>query len=210
VLTVLIYPSIIVFIAIVGTFVIIFKGMPLFTSAGFLSGDMVRSAISGMIMGGLVLLIGGTALFVIYFRLFYGDSPEYRLFYLLSFLLQSNVPLIDSLSHCIVSIHQEQFSAALLRVKKDILSGVRFSEAFAGAKLFASYILGWLSVADEQGGIAEICGNIRDYYAQKDERLRAIASRLIEPAVIVLTGAYLLIVMLTVILPVLTYAGGIV
>jgi type II secretory pathway component PulF len=71
------------------------------------------------------------------------------------------------------------------------------------------YITGWLEVADMHGNISEICNNIKNYYKQKDARKRELLSRLIEPAVIVLTGCYLLILILTVILPVLTYAGSI-
>jgi type II secretory pathway component PulF len=59
------------------------------------------------------------------------------------------------------------------------------------------------------GNLSEICGNIRDYYAGRDNKTRELASKLIEPAVIMLTGLYVLIIMLTAILPILTYAGGV-
>jgi type II secretory pathway component PulF len=209
-LNIMIYPAIIILIAITGTVLIIVKGLPFFIQGGFLSGDALKNAATGIFTAGLVLFLGGGALFFFYFRIFYFDSPEFRIFYLLDFLLKSNIPLIDALSQCIISIGNTKYANALVSVKKNIASGIPFSAAFAVTKLFSPYVLDWLSVADTQGNIAVICNNVRDYYEKKDIRSREIASRLIEPAIIVITGVYLLIIMLTVILPILTYAGGVI
>jgi len=209
VLNILIYPSIIVLLAITGTIAIIVKGMPYFISGGLLSAGVVRDAKTGIAIAGAVLLCGGSALFVCYFRIFNGDSPEFRIFYLLDFLLRSNVTLLDALSHCIISLARTKYGRALVSIKKDITSGVTFSSAFANVKKFSPYVSGWLSVADKHGNLGEICSSIRDYYARKDDKTREVASKLIEPAVIVLTGIYVLIIMVTVVLPILTYAGGI-
>ena len=208
VINILIYPAIIVLLAVFGTIAIIVKGMPLFISGGLLSADVVRDAKIGIGIAGFVLLTGGTALFVVYFKIFNNDSPEFRIFYLLDFLLGNNVTLIEALSHCIVSLARSKFGGALLGIKKDIASGIQFSTAFSKIRRFSPYVLGWLSVADMQGNLSEICGSIRDYYERKDNKLRDIATKLIEPSVIVLTGFYILIIMVTVILPILTYAGG--
>jgi type II secretory pathway component PulF len=103
-----------------------------------------------------------------------------------------------------------KYGASLLTIKKDIASGITFSDAFAKIKRFSPYILGWLSVADTYGNIAEVCGNIREYYERKDNKKRDVAAKLIEPAIIVLVGIYLLIIMVTVILPILTFTGGLI
>jgi general secretion pathway protein F len=210
VVTMLLYPSVIVLIALIGTVLLIVRGLPLFVAAGLLSGAMLHQALSGIIAAGAVLLLGGAALFFAYFRIFYVDSPEFSIFYMLDFLLSGNVPLLDALAQCIAGMQRGAYGEALITIKKAIASGVPFSRAFAACKRFSPYVVGWLSVADTQGNVGVICANIRDYYAQKDARVREIAAKLIEPAVIVLTGAYLLIIILTAIIPVLTYAGGIV
>jgi len=207
-INVLIYPAIIVFLAIVGTIAIVVKVMPLFISEGFLSGSAASDAKAGIGVAALVLLSGGAALFIVYFRIFYEDSPEYRIFYLLDFLLQSNVTLIEALTHCAVGTRGSKFQKALLSIKKDIASGVPFSTAFAKTRSFSPYVQGWLSVADTHGTLGEISGGIRDYFGRKDGKLREAAAKLIEPAVIVLTGIYVLIIIITVILPILTFTGG--
>ena len=207
-LNILIYPAIIVLLAVAGTIAIIVKGMPYFISGGFLSTDVVSGAKTGIGIAGVLLLAGGGALFIIYFKIFNDDSPEFRIFYLLDFLLRSNVALPEALSHCVVSMNGTKFSKALIAIKKDIAQGVSFSSAFGKIKHFSPYVRGWLSVAAAHGNLSEITGSIRDYFDNRDGKTREVASRLMEPAVIVLTGSYVLIIMVTVVLPILTYTGG--
>ena len=205
---VLIYPAIIVLLAVAGTIALVTGGMPLLISDGFISPDVAHDAKYGIGIAALVLLSGGGLLFAVYFRLFYRDSPEFRIFYLLDFLLRSNVTLPEALSHCVVSIDGTKFSKALIAVKKDIAQGVSFSSAFGKIKYFSPYVRGWLSVAAARGDLREIAGSIRDYFDRRDRKTRETASRLMEPAVIVLTGSYVLIIMVTVVLPILTFTGG--
>ena len=206
---ILIYPAIIVTLAIAGTIMIIVKVIPLFISGGLVSDDVVSNAIAGICIAAFVLLSGGSGLFIYYFRIFYHDSPEFKIFYILDLLLRSNVTLTEALSQCVVSMAATKYGAILLQIKKDIASGISFSEAFAKIKNFSPYIIGWLSVANAHGNISEACQSIRDHYEQKDNKVRELAVKLIEPAVIMLTGVYVLIIMVTVILPILTFAGGI-
>ena len=208
VINILIYPSIIVLVAIAGTIAIIVKGMPFFISGGLVSAGVISDAKTGIAIAGMVLLSGGGVLFTVYFRLFGNDSPAFRIFYLLDFLLRSNVTLPEALSHCVTSLVPTKYGRALVSIKKDIASGISFSQAFAKIRFFPPYVTGWLSVANTNGNAGEICGNIKNYYGRKDDKARETAAKLIEPAVIVLTGLYVLIIMLTVILPILTYAGG--
>jgi len=209
VINIMIYPSIIVLLAIAGTILIIVKGIPMFIESGLLSQDAVSDAIGGICIAGAVLLIGGSALFTVYFKIFYYDSPELKIFYLLDFLLRSNVSLLEALSQCIISIKETKYGRALVTIKKDIAAGIPFSAAFAKIKLFSPYVLGWLAIADMHGNISEICGSIKDYYEHRDNKARETAAKLIEPAVIVLTGIYVLIIVTTVILPILTFTGGV-
>jgi len=206
---ILVYPCIVIAVAIAGTVIIMAKGLPMFMESGMLREDIMPDTVSGIILAGVILLSGGSLLFMVHYRIFYTDSPEYSIFHILSFLLKNNITLTDALSYCILSVKNIKYAKALVMIKKDIASGVLFSTAFENVKLFTPYVSGWLSVADKNGSITEICENISGYYAQKDTRIRNIAAKLTEPAIIVLVGLYILVIMLSVILPILTYAGGI-
>ena len=207
-INILVYPSIIVLAAVAGTIALIVKGMPFFIAGGLLSASVISDAKAGISIAGMVLLSGGGALFIFYFRIFYNDSPEFRIFYLLDFLLRSNITLTEALSHCIACMGRTKYGKALVSARKDIASGITFQAAFGKIPYFPPYVAGWLSVVGASGRAGEVCGNIKEYYARKDGKTREIAAKLIEPAVIALTGIYVLIIMLTVILPILTYAGG--
>jgi type IV pilus assembly protein PilC len=206
---ILIYPAIVVLLAVAGTITIIVKGMPFFIAGGLLSVSVIKEAKVGIVIAGALLLVGGTALLTIYFRIFSVDSPESRIFYLLDFLLSGNVTLLDALSQCVMNLGQTKYGKALLTIKKDIASGKSFSGAFAKTRCFSAYVLGWLSIADMHGNLCEICGSIKDYYIRNDNKTREAAAKFMEPAVIVLVGLYILVIMITVVLPVLSYAGGI-
>jgi len=205
---ILIYPSVIVFLAVAGTMALILKGIPLLISEGFLSGSVLLNAKIGIGIAALVLLSGSSMIFIVYYKIFYNDSPEFRIFYLLDFLLHGNVTLIEALSHCVISMRGTKFCKSLITIKKDIAHGVKFSSAFGKVKHFSPYVLGWLGVADSRGDLSEISGSIKDYFERRDNKTREAVSRLLEPAVIVLIGSYVFIIMITVILPILTFTGG--
>jgi type II secretory pathway component PulF len=202
------YPVIIVVFAFTGTIFIIFRGIPLFIESGFLPAAIIDTAVGGIIFAGLFLFAGGCVIFIVYYNLFSRDSIEFRIFYLLSFLLRGNISIHDALSECIASVGESKQSKALVMVKKEITSGSRLSLAFARSKIFSPYITGWLAIADENGDLNGACRNISDYFQKRDSRIRNIAIKCIEPAIIIITGIYLLILIQTVILPMLTHAGG--
>jgi type II secretory pathway component PulF len=210
VVNILVYPALIVTAALTGTIILIVKGIPLFVRAGMLSGEVLDTAFFGVVFAGGFLFAAGTSLLYVYFRIFGNDSAEYRIFYLLSLLLEHHIPLDEALAQCIVNMGETKYGRALVAVKNDIAAGVRFSSAFSKSSLFSPYISGWLAIADAGGNITGASRNIAEYFQGRDERIRAITAKCIEPAVIIITGVYLLILIQTVILPILTHAGGMV
>ena len=102
-----------------------------------------------------------------------------------------------------------KYEAALIKIKKSLAGGIAFPAAFGRIKYFPAYVRGWLQVAGLHGNLSGVCASIGNYYAGKDDKLRETAAKLIEPAVIIIVGVYVLIIMLTTILPILTHAGGI-
>jgi type II secretory pathway component PulF len=207
--TVMIYPALIIAVAFIGTVVIIFKGIPAFVQGGFLSGPVLENAVAGVMLAGLCLLASGTLLFLVYYRIFGRDSAEYQIFHLLAFLLQNNIALPEALSQGIAAMSGTKQGNALVGIKKDITAGVRVSRAFSRNALVSPYITGWLTVADENGDLAAACRMIAEFFHRRDGRIRERAAKFVEPAALVITGLYLLILMLTVIVPILTHAGGV-
>jgi type IV pilus assembly protein PilC len=204
----LVYPAAVVFIALAGTAVLLWKGLPLFAGAGMLPDEYLAQARSSAVFAGVFLLASGAAAAFACYRLIARESEPFRIFYELSFLLEGKVSLPDALSSCIMGMGETKWGRALARVKRDITAGGRLAQAFADSGVFPAYITGWLAVGDRNGEIETVCRHIAEYYRDRDGRRRAAATRFAEPLFIVLTGAYLVILIQGVILPVLTRAGG--
>ncbi len=209
IVTVMLYPAIIILVACIGTIFIIAKGIPLFVQSGMLVETSLNSAVMGIIIAGIFLFLSAGLMFFILYSIFVKDSPEFRIFYLLSFLLSNNIPITEALSQCIASLGESKQGKTLVLIKKDIIAGVHFPDAFAKNGKYSSYITGWLTIADNDGDIAGAFKNISDFFQKKDVRIREFASKCIEPVFIIITGIYLLILLQTVIMPILTRAGGI-
>ncbi|GHV77500.1 type II secretion system protein GspF [Spirochaetia bacterium] len=207
---VMVYPLIVISMACIGTVVILLKGIPLFVDAGFLSGAVLDSAVSGIVWAGVFLVGSGGILFIVYFQIFGRDSAEFTVFYLLSFLLQNKISIHDALAQCVVSVGETKYGKALVSIKQAIASGVRLPDAFAKQPVFPAYVTGWLAIADKNGNTGEACGTIYRYFQERDARKRAIAAKCIEPAIIIITGMYVLLLIQAVILPVLTHTGGLI
>ena len=210
IINILIYPVLIIILAITGTIFLLLKGLPFFISEGFLSGTIIAEAVSGICTACLVLVLGGVFLFFIYYKIFCLDSPEFKIFYMLDLLLQGSFTLPDAISQCINAVRSSKYAKSLVLLKKDINSGLSFSKAITKIKFFSPYVSGWLSIAGVEGNIEEICANIKQFYSDRDTKFRETASRFLEPLIIILTGSYILIIIMTVILPILTHAGGII
>ncbi|GHT72544.1 hypothetical protein FACS1894110_26900 [Spirochaetia bacterium] len=210
VLNVMAYPAIIIALACAGTLALIFKGIPFFESAGFLSKNVIQTATQGMILGGLFLLVSAALMIFVFYRIFSEDSPQFKIFYLFSFLLRGNIPLLEALSQCMNSFGPSKEGRTLLAVKNEIARGVGFHKAFLKSSISSPYITGWLAIANENGDLEGACHKIAAYFSAKDTQRREAAARFVEPAAIILTGIYLLILVQAVILPILTHAGGII
>ncbi len=207
-ITALIYPAAIILIALVGTLVILFMGLPFLQGTGITTALTIQSITSGIINAGLFLILAAILLFYIIRKYLASESEEYRVFSLLSFLTQANIPLGHALTQCIRGTEKKKSGMALVRIKRDITSGVPLAQAFANTGFFSPFVVGWLTIAEEQNGAGHVFFSLADFYKKKDQRARAIISRMIEPVVIIITGIYLLILVQTTILPILTNVGG--
>jgi type II secretory pathway component PulF len=208
IVTAILYPAAIVFIALAGTVALLLKGLPFFAEAGMLPEEYTVQAEGSILFAGIFLFVSGTVCAFASYKWFIKESAPYRIFYELSFLLDGNISLPDALSSCIISMGENKWGQALAHAKKDIISGARLSASFEKTGIFPAYITGWLAIGDKNGEIKTVCHSIAEYYMDKDKRRREAAMRFTEPLFIVITGVYLLILIQGVIIPVLTRVGG--
>ena len=202
------YPSLVILVAICGTCFLLLYGIPLFVHNGMISENTVSSAIRGIVSGGVFLLLSASFIVYAFMKIFGRESNEYVIFFTLSFLMRYGVPLSEAVTQCMYGLRNKNTERALYIIRKGISEGLPLPEAFERAGYFSGFVIGWLGIASDNGNAVEIFANLASYYRNKDNRVRNIVGKIIEPIVIIITGIYLLILIKAIILPILTYAGG--
>jgi type II secretory pathway component PulF len=206
--SVLVYPCIVISIAFMGTLLLYIKGIPLFLANGLMSADVVDSAVRGTMLSGVFLLTCGCAMLYLFNTVISRDSDLSSVFYTLSFLMKRGIVLDEALSQCVDCVRNTKTQRALVIIRKNIREGMSVSVSFRQTEQFPPFVSGWMEIANGNGSTADVFTNLARFYHDKDEKLREITMRLVEPCFIVITGIYLLIIIETVILPVLVFAGG--
>lgn len=106
-------------------------------------------------------------------------------------------------------VTNEAFSQALSDVNKRIVKGESLSSAFSMHKEFPSYLTKWMLVGERSGNTEQVFSQIRNYFQNEIDLFTSKFMTLIEPALIILIGVFLLILVLTVIVPVFSLYGSI-
>jgi len=207
-LSAMIYPSLVILIAFIGTILLYVKGIPLFIQNGMISESVMDSVFWGLLVAIGFLFLAGIFIVLFFNHVFNGESCEYTIFYSLSFLLRRGISLPDAITQCVSGIMNDKAKRALFAIKRNLCEGVLLSKSFQNTGFFDPFVTGWIGIADDNGNAISIFEKITEYYRQKDDKFRAAIARMIEPCIIVIAGIYLLILTQTIIMPILTYSGG--
>ena len=87
--------------------------------------------------------------------------------------------------------------------------GQRLSSAFRATGLFPETFCSWIAVGEEAHDLRPAIARLREYYEGEFEKLSGATMNLIEPVLILLVGAILLLVILQFIGPIYALLGGI-
>ncbi len=119
----------------------------------------------------------------------------------LAMLLQTGVPLIQSLTLVANIVGNSYAKIKILSMRGAIERGENLSQAAFGIHFFSPLILQMLSVGEETGHIDKMLFEISYFYEQEvDYDIKQLADK-IEPILLILVGCMVLILMLSVFLP---------
>ncbi|MEL3906613.1 MAG: type II secretion system F family protein [Treponema sp.] len=206
---VLVYPFFVILLAGIGSLFLLFAGLPFFRQLGLGSTELYRNAVQGFIAAGLFLCTSVSLFFFLIVNIFKDDSEETRFFYLMSRLLSVHLPLTEAVDECIKAAGTLKMKKALIVIKKDLIGGSSLVQAFRHSRFFPIFVCTWLEISQKQGGGVQVFSLLWDHYRTRDEKKRTIAGRFIEPAAIGIAGIYVLLLIQSIILPLLTYSGSI-
>jgi len=125
----------------------------------------------------------------------------------LSILISGGVSLATSLTICADSMNNLYVKSIIERVKERVLSGFSLSQVLANSSIFQKVFVKMVAVGEKTGRIDEMLKRNADYYDDElNVKITNITS-ILEPALIVLIGGLVLVVVLALYLPIFKMAS---
>jgi len=233
------YPLLILGIAVIGCFGIIFYVMPRMTDIfSAFNNNITETNItldniyrSLRISLGVIIIIAITAFSIFIFRrmsksfAFFIDSailsfPLIGYFikslqtldfsFAMEMLTGSGITVNNALKESAAVVTNRAFSNAILEVYEKILRGEKLSSSFLDNKAFPEYIGTWMAVGEKTGAVEPVFSQIRTFFQTDVEHGSERLMGMIEPALTLLIGIIVLILIIQFVLPIFSLYGRII
>jgi len=119
------------------------------------------------------------------------------------------VPVENAIEEAARVVLNRAFKQALSSVREDLLKGIGLSQAFPKHREFPHYLSQWMLVGEKSGKTERVFTQIRTYFQAEVDRMTGKFMTLIEPALIVLIGGFMIILILGIVLPLFSLYGTI-
>lgn len=124
-------------------------------------------------------------------------------------LASAGIPLDESLGEAATTATNAAFSACVSRARENVRRGKSLADAFLSETAMPRHVVQWLAVGERTGRTAEIFGSIRSYYQRSVAKWSARFIGLVEPAVSILVGGVIILVVMLFVLPLFTAYGSV-
>jgi type II secretory pathway component PulF len=121
---------------------------------------------------------------------------------LMGLLLQSGVPLLDSLRLCRNAVGNRVYQDLLAEVCDSVINGHGMGPALAEAEIVPQSAREMLITGERTGNLSEVSQLLGAYYEEEAETRMKQVVRLLEPLITVVMGAIVAVVVLSVMLPI--------
>jgi type IV pilus assembly protein PilC len=120
----------------------------------------------------------------------------------LSTLLSSGVPILEALNILAGMSKNDVIRAAVLRTREHIVEGSSISLSMAACGFFPNLVVKMTQVGEESGSLPSVLDRTADYYERRVDSLLTTLTGVMEPALIIVVGAIVLITVLALYLPI--------
>lgn len=228
----MIYPSVVMFIAVLVVAIIMIFVIPVFAKV---FGDMgvalplptqlvigLSNFLSGI--GGLILffiIVGAFIAFRQYRKTSVGHMVTDRLFLkiplignlirkvavarfarTLGTLITSGVPILDGLEICAKSAGNKVVEKVVFEVKKDVASGKTVSEPLGKSDVFPPMVVQMISVGESTGSLDQMLSKVADFYDDEVDNSVQNLTVLLEPILMVFLGTIIGFIVVALYLPI--------
>lgn len=132
----------------------------------------------------------------------------YRFSSNIALLLKSGVPMLETL-HTLVGVYQNSpiYREALIRARQRVAAGKPLAAALEETGLFSSMLLNMVKTGEESGQLAQVMEQVAPYYKEKMESAVIKVTKMLEPLIIMGMGSTIAGLMLAIYMPMFEMAG---
>ncbi len=125
----------------------------------------------------------------------------------LALLIRSGIPILGAIRAAIPVISSQALRTELEKVYKNLEQGGYLSKGFEGTKLFPPFFIQIMSVGEESGRLDEALSEAAEWYELETAEVIQIFMSLLEPAMILVVGIILGLMMMSVLLPIFSMSA---
>lgn len=127
----------------------------------------------------------------------------------LEVLSGSGFPIESALSESSSVLNNVLLKEAVLRIRKAIIGGDKLSEAFRRENAFPNRISVWIGIGEASGDVSRVFSQLRNYFQGELDKRTSRIMLLIEPALILLVGVFMILFVILFVVPLFGIFGAI-
>jgi type IV pilus assembly protein PilC len=122
-------------------------------------------------------------------------------------VLGSGIPIVEALRMSVGTLNNKVLERALFTAVIRVEEGSKLSSALESIKLMPPLALRMLMVGETTGSLEEMLGDISDYFEEEIERNLQVLTTAIEPAIMIVMGVVIGVIIITMYLPIFKIAS---
>ncbi len=119
-----------------------------------------------------------------------------------SALLDAGVSILDSFDILGAMSKNAIIKHSIFVAKENVVTGSSISFSLAAAKIFPNLLLKMVRVGEQAGSLPNVLDRTADYYERKVEATISTMTKMLEPALIIIVGGIVLVVVIALYLPI--------
>jgi type IV pilus assembly protein PilC len=120
----------------------------------------------------------------------------------MSTLIAAGVSVLEVFDILSVMTDNDIIKAAIMRTREQIVEGSNISLSMAASGFFPNMVVKMIQVGEESGSLSKVLDRTSDYYERKVDSTITTVMSLLEPIMIIIVGAIVLVVVLALYLPI--------
>lgn len=125
----------------------------------------------------------------------------------LAIMLKSGVPIATGLQIVSKVSNNQAIENSLIAAREQTVGGSNIADSLAGTKIFPSLLIRMVKVGESAGRLPDVLDNVAAAYEDRVENTITTGMSLMEPVIIVVFGALVLLLVVAIYLPVMTVAS---